>query len=253
MSKKKEPKSSTPFLIIGIVAVAVILGGLYYLKFAGSDARRTSTSPASPTASKPAGVPSEALLKAPAGAVPPNELGSSTAVVTIEEFADYQCPACATVNPVMKEIVAAYGSRIRFIFRAFPLTNIHDKAYDAALSAEAAGLQGKYWAYQNQLFQNQRTWAASAEYKTLFENYAKQVGLDVEKFKADSAGLIAKSRVDADLTRARNAGVASTPSVYINNVPVSSEMMNSAGLRALIDAEFQKFAQGTQPANSNQQ
>ena len=249
MSQKKEPKNNAPFLIIGIVAIVAILGGLYFLKFSDSGVKRPA---ANNTAARPASGPSEALIKAPAGAVPPNALGSSTAVVTLEEFADYQCPACAQVNPVMKEIVAAYGSKIRFIFRAFPLTNIHDKAYDAAVAAEAAGMQGKYWDYQNQLFQNQKTWATSSEPKKLFEDYAALVGLDVEKFKTDAAGLVAKSRVDADLTRARNAGVQSTPSLYINNVLVPGEKLNSAGLRALIDAELQKFAQpaqNTQPAN----
>lgn len=250
MTQKKEPKSNAPLLIITIVAIVAIIGGLYYIMSAGSNQRRTATS--NPSASKPAGGPNEALLKAPAGAVPPNSLGSTTAVVTLEEFADYQCPACAQVNPVMKEIVAAYGSKIRFIFRAFPLTNIHDKAYDAAVAAEAAGMQGKYWDYQNQLFQNQKTWAASSDHKKLFEDYATLVGLDLEKFKTDAAGLVAKSRVDADLTRARNAGVQSTPSLFINNTLVPSEKMNSAALRSLIDAELQKFsqpAQNTQPAN----
>ena len=243
MSNKKQPASNTPFLIIGIVAIVAILGGLYYLKFSASDVRKPA---ATTTAPKATGEPSQALIKAPAGAVPPNSLGSTTAVVTLEEFADYQCPACAQVNPVMKEIVSAYGSKIRFIFRAFPLVQIHDKAYDAALAAEAAGLQGKYWDYQNQLFQNQKTWASSTEHKKLFEDYANLVGLDIEKFKSDAAGLVAKSRVDADTTRAKNAGVQSTPSLYINNVLVPSEKMSSAGLRSLIDAELQKFAQPAQ-------
>lgn len=243
MSNKKQPANNAPFLIIGIVAIVAILGGLYYLKFSASDVKK----PAGNTAgTRPSSEPSQALIKASAGAVPPNSLGSTTAVVTLEEFADYQCPACASVNPVMKEIVSSYGSKIRFIFRAFPLVQIHDKAYDAALAAEAAGLQGKYWDFQNQLFQNQKTWAASSEHKKLFEDYATLVGLDLEKFKSDASGLVAKSRVDADTTRAKNAGVASTPSVYINNVLVPSEKLNSAGLRGLIDAELQKFAQPAQ-------
>lgn len=243
----KEPKNNAPFLIIGIVAVVAILAVLYYLKFAGSDAKKPT---ASVTVTKPASGPSETLIKAPAGAVPPNSLGSSTAPVTLEEFADYQCPTCATMNPLMKEIVSAYGSRIRFIFRAFPLTQIHDKAYDAAVAAESAGLQGKYWDYQNQLFQNQRTWAQSPEYKKLFEEYAKLVGLDVEKFKSDSAGLQAKSRVDADLTRARSAAIMATPSLFINNTLVPIDQMNSTGLRTLIDAELQRVQQ---PAAANSQ
>lgn len=244
MSNKKQPQGNGPFLIIGIVAVVVIIGGLAYLQSRGPATQRSNTNS---SAVKPAG-PSEALIKAPAGAVPPNELGPSTAAVTVEEFADYQCGACAQVNPLMKEIVSAYGGRIRFIYRAFPLVNIHDKAFDAAVAAEAAGQQGRYFDYQNQLFVNQNTWKSSPDYKNLFEEYAKQIGLDVEKFKAAAAGGLAKSRVDADMTRARGAGITGTPSVFINNTQVPQAQMNSAGLRALIDAELQKFAQAPQPA-----
>lgn len=238
MSTNKKPNNNLPFLIIGIVAVFAVLGAIYFIKFREPEKKTASNTSNKSTAASTA---SAALAKAPAGAVPPNMLGSPTAAVVLEEFADYQCPTCATMHPVMKEVTAAYGSKIKFIYRSFPLIQIHDKAYDAAVAAEAAGIQGKFWDMQNQLFQNQKSWASSPEYKKLFEDYAKLIGLDVEKYKNDVAGLAAKSRVDADLTRARGAQVNSTPSLFINGNLVPFEQMNAQSLKQLIDAELQKF------------
>src|SRR6188474_2072667 len=133
---KNEPNKSTtivPVVIIGLVLVAVI-GGAWYLY--------SQSKPATNANVKPGATPVKAATinpNAPIGANPPNMLGSPTAAVTVEEFADFQCPTCGSTHPVMKEIQSTYGSKIRFIFREFPLP-MHDKGYDAAVAAEAAGL-----------------------------------------------------------------------------------------------------------------
>lgn len=183
---------------------------------------------------------------APPGAQPPNMLGSPTATVTVEEFADFQCPTCANVHGIMKNIQSAYGSRIKFIFRHFPLTQIHKNAYDAAVAAEAAGKQGKFWDMQNLLFTNQQAWANSSDARTIFTSYAEKLGLDVEQFKNDMAGVETKQRVDLDKQRGTGMNVMSTPSVYINGVYVPFEQTNLEGLRQIIDAELQKGSSGQQ-------
>lgn len=137
MSTNKNTNNNLPFLIIGVVAVVAVLVGIYFIKFREPEKKPAANSPAKNNATS---VPNAALAKAPAGAIPPNMLGSATASVTLEEFADYQCPTCATFHPVMKEVVSYYGSKIKFIYRSFPLVQIHDKAYDAAVAAEAAGI-----------------------------------------------------------------------------------------------------------------
>jgi protein-disulfide isomerase len=187
---------------------------------------------------------------APAGAQPANMLGSPSATVTVEEFADFQCPTCAQVHTMMKNIVSTYGNRIKFVYRSFPLTQIHKNAYDAAVAAEAAGQQGRFWDMQNQLYTTQPTWSNSTDARAIFADYAGKIGLDVEKFKTDMMAMTTKSRVDADIARARALGVNSTPSLYINNRPVPFEQMKLETLRAIIDAELQKggAAQTTQPA-----
>lgn len=239
--KATETKSNTPMLIIVGVLVA---GGIfaYWMYSSSKSAPTTKSNSNSNSAAKNTQQPNRAPSipsNAPAGANPPNQAGSPTAAVTVEEFADFQCGSCAAVHPIMNEIKSTYGSRIRFVFRNYPLSiPAHDKAYEAAVAAEAAGLQGKFWDLQNLLFNNQQAWTASPTYKTMWKEYATKVGLDVAKWENDMAGLSAKSRVDADLARGRAIGVNSTPSVYINGNPVPYSEASVAGLKKLIDAEL---------------
>jgi len=187
---------------------------------------------------------------APPGAEPPTYSGSPTATVTLEEFADFSCPQCAAKNPVLTEIRTIYGTRIRFIFRNFPLDiQGHEKSYDAAIAAQAAGFQGKFWDMENLLFTNQKAWTADPNYKQTWKSYAQQIGLDVNKWEDDCLGLPAKNRVDDDKKRAIAIGVNSTPTVYMNNVEFPFEKLTVDNLKAAIDAELAKAAP-TQPAPS---
>lgn len=217
--------------------------------------KKTTTGNKTPTVGKTPVVAQTQNPNAPPGAQPPNMLGSPTATVTVEEFADFQCPTCANIHKVMKDVQAAYGSRIKFIFRNFPLTQIHKNAYEAATAAEAAGLQGKFWDMQNLLFTNQQAWSNSSDARTIFVSYAEKIGLDVEKFKTDLAGLEAKQRVDKDMDRGRGLAVSSTPTIYVNGFSVPYEQMTLDGLRQVIDAALQKAEANQQsqtaPANSS--
>ena len=249
--KKEEPKkkSGMPFIIIGLVLVVAIIGGIYLSRPAPS--APAANNAARPNVNAPAKT-SSIPPNAPAGATPPNFTGSPTAQVTVEEFADYQCGSCATAHPVLNEIKSMYGSRIKFVFRNFPLISIHDKAYDAAVIAEAAGLQGKFWDMQNQLFINQSTWISSPNYKQLWNDYAQKIGLDAARLSTDVAGLAAKNRVAADLERAKAIGVNGTPTIYVNGQSVGSNIRVDV-LKTAIDAELQKVsAPATNPANANQ-
>lgn len=176
---------------------------------------------------------------APPGAQPPNQAGAPTATVVLEEFADFQCGSCALKHPILSEIKSMYGGRIRFVFRNFPL-EIHDKAYDAAVAADAAGLQGKFWDMQNILFINQAAWAADTNYKQTWKGYAQKIGLDVAKWENDMLGIVSKNRVDEDKKRGKAIGITSTPTLFINGVDVPFAQMTKEGLKVLIDAELQK-------------
>jgi protein-disulfide isomerase len=250
-NEKKKANSGMPLVIIVGVLVAVVAGGWWF--YSSSANKPKTTANRNSNTQRPT-VPTNA----PIGAQPPHMLGSPTAGVTVEEFADFQCPQCGNVHPVMKEIQSVYGSRIKFIFRNFPL-QMHDKAYDAAVAAEAAGFQGsdKFWAMQNQLFINQKAWSTDPNYRQVFADYAQRIGLDAAKFDADIRGLVAKQRVDEDLRRARGLNVSSTPSVYINGEMVPPSDMTVPAMRQLIDAELQKATasqaqqQPAKPAEAN--
>lgn len=243
MAQEIEKKSNLPFLIIGVVLVVAVVVGAYFLR-AKPSPTTGGPKPQANTAKQNTGMPPNA----PSGATPPNQAGSPAAAVTLEEFADFQCGSCASVHPVMNEIKSAYGSKINFIFRNFPLTTIHDKSYDAAVAAEAAGMQGKFWDMQNILFNNQRAWMASPNYKELWKGYAQNIGLDVSKWEDDIRGLGPRVRVDEDLKRGRAANIGGTPALFLNGAFIEIGDMNVDALKAKIDAELQKAAPQNQSA-----
>lgn len=245
---KKEPKKSSGLplaIIVGVLILVVV--GAYFLY---NRPKPPTSNVNSNAANRPANVSRTPMTASSLGAVPPNMLGSATATVTIEEFADFQCGACAQVHPVMKELQSIYGSRIRFIFRNYPLQIAgHDKAYDAAVATEAVRMQdpNKFWVMQDNLFVNQTVWSPNPNYRELWAEYVQKIGLDVERFKNDMAGPNAKARVDADLQRGRSLNVDSTPTLLVNGKNIPMESINISNLRQVVDQEIQN-AMGTSSA-----
>jgi len=238
-----------PIVIIALVLILTV-GGIAWLYSTSKSpvaANNGNTNRTTANAARTPGVPANA----PAGAAPVYAKGQPTATVTIEEFADFQCPSCSVAHPTMKDIQAAYAGNknVRFIFRHLPLS-IHDKAYDAAAVVEAAGMQGadKYWSMMDQLMSNQQTWATSANYRELWKGYAEKIGLDVPKWESDASGMGTRGRVDLDITRARAIGVSSTPTVYINNKPIPFADVNVPTMRQLIEAELENTTRTAAPA-----
>ncbi|MGI8467560.1 MAG: DsbA family protein [Pyrinomonadaceae bacterium] len=239
MNNKRKTNRNLPF-IIGLALLSFIIGGC------ASGTTSTGSKTNANTSGKSA---AEIYSKAAPGANPPNALGAPNAPVTIEEFADFQCPTCALMHPKVQELRAAYGDRVRIIFRDFPL-QMHPHGYEAAVAAEAAGMQGKFWDMQNLLFTNQNNWATAPDARKIFEDYAQKLGLDVEKFKDDMAGLITKNRVDADLQRGNSLGINSTPTFFINGNPVGQQDLSVEGMKRIIDGELQKAQSRSQPNQS---
>jgi protein-disulfide isomerase len=240
-TQPEKPKSNAPLLIIGAVLVVALLGGWYLFSSSKTGGGNTNTIK-NTNGTKPQQQISS-LASAPKGADPPNAVGAPNAAVVIEEFADFQCPQCANAHPIMNEIKSAYGSRIRFIFRDFPLAiPAHDKSYDAAVAAEAAGMQGKFWDMQNQLFTNQKTWTSDPNFRTIWKDYATKIGLNIDKWETDMAGLAPKMRVNADMDRGKGANVNSTPTIFINGNEIPFAQVSVSGLKQIIDAELAKTA-----------
>jgi len=249
MQNQKTNNSNLPLVIIGLVLIAAIAGGWWLYSNSKSQTAINKKSSNTNAPNKPPINQGELELyaKAPAGAQPANTLGAPTATVVVEEFADFQCPTCASVHTKMKEINSLYAGRIKFIYRNYPLTQIHKNAYEAAIASEAAGQQGKFWAMQDQLYSNQKAWSNSAEARKLFEEYAAKIGLDIAKFQTDMAALPTKTRVDADMNRGSALKITGTPSVFVNGRQLAVEEMEVNTMRQIIDAEMQKTSGRMQP------
>jgi protein-disulfide isomerase len=139
------------------------------------------------------------------------------------EYSDFQCPSCKNVHDILKTIEASNSAdfsitkKVTFVYRYFPLSQIHDKANIAAYAAEAAGKQNKFWEMVDLLFNNQQTWETSNDpQKDYFLSYAKELKLDVNQFKKDSDSAEVKNRVAEDLNDANQMGISSTPTFFLN-------------------------------------
>lgn len=161
--------------------------------------------------------------------------GNPDAMVTLEEFADFQCPPCSTFASFGEELLKEYDSRLRIVFRNFPLP-LHEHARDAALAAEAAGLQGRFWEMHDVLYREQAVWSKAPNARELFESYAGTIGLNLDQFRKDMDSEKARERVDSDHALGDSLGVNVTPTFFINNHPVDPKDKNPEGVRAAINA-----------------
>jgi protein-disulfide isomerase len=169
------------------------------------------------------------------GATPPHVRGEMNAPVTLEEFGDFQCPPCAGFHPELKRVEAEYGSRLRVIFRHYPLA-IHKHAREAARAAEAAALQNRFWEMHDLLYEKQDEWSEACDVRQQFIRYAGDLGLDVERFTKDMDSQEVNERVRLDEQRAESLDVPGTPSLFINGSQVPSAYMSASGIREQINA-----------------
>jgi protein-disulfide isomerase len=164
--------------------------------------------------------------------------GNPNAPVTLEEFGDFQCPPCATFAAFGEVLLKEYDTRLRIVFRNFPL-EAHEHAREAALAAEAAGLQGRFWEMYDVLYREQAFWTYAPNTRELFESYAGTLGLNLDQFKKDMDGEKARERVDSDHARGDSLGIKMTPTLFINDQPVEPKDKNPEGVRAAINAALE--------------
>jgi protein-disulfide isomerase len=141
--------------------------------------------------------------------------GPDNAPVTIVEFSDFQCPFCARAVPTLKQIEDTYKGRVRIVWKHLPLA-IHKAAIPAALAAEAAGNQGKFWEFHDRLFASQN----KLEQEDL-KQYATDLGLEMSRFNADLQNSDERKKIDTDAAEARSLGISGTPGFFINGRFVS--------------------------------
>ncbi len=155
--------------------------------------------------------------------------GPTDAAVTIVEFGDFQCPACGSLHLVL-ELVKEANPDVRFVFRQFPLTRIHEFAQKASEASLAAGAQGKFWEYHDLLFENQ-----SQLTRDDLITHAGTLGLDVSRFTSELDEAVYRSAVSDDQTDGNILGVRGTPTLLINGVQYQDQY-SVHGLQAAIDS-----------------
>lgn len=199
---KLKNKKLINLSIIGIFIILAI-GGLIFLKIKSTDNSLFQNQP---------------ILKI-------NEIssfdwvkGNKESKIILVEYSDFQCPACGIYYPIVNKLAEEFGDKIAIIYRHFPLKSIHRNAEAAALAAEAAGRQGKFWEMHNALFDNQKEWSDKDNPIEYFIKYAGQIGLNinVDKFKADLSLQELKNKVKNDLAGAEENNLNSTPTFFLN-------------------------------------
>jgi protein-disulfide isomerase len=180
-----------PWVVIGIILVILIAGSVWYSSSAGN--KYNEGVDASITHIK----------------------GSSEAVITLVEYSDFQCPACATAQPVVKDILNEFGDNIKFEYKHFPLP-MHPLAEPAARAAEAAGQQGKFFEFHDMLFEKQKNWSNSANPSAIFVQYAEELGLDAQKFRQHMNAPLLSDKIDENKKEGLELGITGTPTFFLN-------------------------------------
>lgn len=139
--------------------------------------------------------------------------GPPDAPILLVEFGDYECPHCKAAAPNVKIVQAELGDQVAFVFRHFPLVEIHLFAEQAAEAAEAAGTLGSFWEMHDELFKH-----SPALDSDQLARYARHIGLDIERFRDELRRRIYKSRVQQDIDSGVRSGVTGTPTFFMNGM-----------------------------------
>jgi len=145
-------------------------------------------------------------------------IGNANSKVVLTEFGDYQCFACATWHPYIKDtIIPQYQDRVLIVFKNFPL-EMHKNAQSASQAVEGAALQGKFWEMHNIVYDNQKNWENESDPNKKFEEYARQIGLNIDQWKKDRDSAKVKDLIKADVQLGTRLNLPGTPAFLINGV-----------------------------------
>ncbi len=180
-----------------------------------------------------------------------NIKGNSEASVSLVEYSDFQCPACAAFQPVVEQIMTDLSNEVRFEYKHFPLP-IHQNALAAAIAAEAAGQQGKFFEFHDVLFAKQSEWSVSPVPGAVFAGYASDLGLDLDQFKLQSKSSMLRDKVRDEFSEGRELGVTGTPTFFLNGQRMQFQTYDEFIQQVMIavDPSLVPEVEGTEPANS---
>ncbi|HSG06141.1 MAG TPA: thioredoxin domain-containing protein [Nitrospiria bacterium] len=209
MGENQNNGSSSPRILLWS-AVILGLAGIVLFIFALAGDKKTPP----PTAGAP---------EIPLVVLSPGDWakGSPEADTILIEYSDFQCPACGAYYPILKRLFEEFGDRILFIYRHFPLKQ-HAHAELAARAAEAAGKQGKFWEMHDQIFENQKEWSGLEDAAETFSGFARDIGLDMDRFKTDMESPETLGSIAADYDSGLAANLQGTPTFYLNGAEIDN-------------------------------
>lgn len=204
---------ATKSILIWIAVIAVTIGaivGLYYLT-AGQGGNSSNSG--------------GLTLSKPVSAADWRRGAPDSAKAVLVEYGDFQCPACGAYEPMLSQLSRDFngtddptGGELQFVYREFPLTQVHQNAQLAAQAAEAAGIQGKFWEMHDKLYQTQKDWSDLSNSQALntFKSYAQSMGLNVSKFVLDINSPAVAAKIQSDVSSGNLSGIQGTPTFFLN-------------------------------------
>ena len=221
-------KSKAVLILVAVIVVTLIGGGLL-LNFQGRD--------------DPANEDEEPVVDANV------EDPAADVVVTLDEFCDYQSPACATVSPTLKKLKEEYGANLNFVFRNTPMPG-NKNALMASRAAEAARMQSRFWEMHYLLLEKQNEWKDEENPRPRFVQWARDLGLDAARFRQDMDSEQVTFRIEADKDAAIALGIQEVPSIAINGRRLKTDAMTSDGIREGIEVMLTQSSQESPDATS---
>ena len=207
---------------IGVITVGILTAGIFFL-----------SKPVPTDLSGARQVNSEILVK-----IDSSQTGPTDAKVTLVEFGDFQCPACAQTQPVVNKLKEEYKGKVNFVFRHYPLPQ-HKNAVIAAQAAESAGEQKKFWEMHDALYENLSEWAEVDKPLNIFIKYARELSLNTDQFKKAIETEKFKSKVLKDEQDGGAAQIRYTPTFFINGRIIEGSSTYET-LRGGIETELNK-------------
>jgi protein-disulfide isomerase len=253
MANDKNDKTSERLLLAILIGVAVLIAiageNLYETRRQRAELNDRLTQLVTAIHSRPANPAAPARLSGP----DPDKVytvntegapfeGPKSAAITIVEFSDFQCPFCARVDPTVKQLQDVYKDEVQIVWKHYPLTRIHQNAMEAAVAAEAAHSQGKFWQFHDKLLASQSRLSPDQ-----IRQYANELGLDTAKFEADLTSPEIRKRISDDMSEAQRLGVAGTPAFFVNGHFLSGAQP-LAGFAKVINSELQRLKLPIPPA-----
>jgi protein-disulfide isomerase len=172
--------------------------------------------------------------------------GAGNKSVTLVEYGDFQCPSCASYYAIIKEVKDKYKDDITFQFKHFPLTQIHNNAMAAHRAAEASGKQNKFWEMHDLLYERQTIWGTNQNVVQIMEDYATELGLNVEQFKSDYQSSSVNDIINSDISSGNSFQITGTPSFLLNGEKIDNPEQSIDAFSKIIDEAIAKSQNSAQ-------